>query len=241
MKEEKENRVKLYGVILGIFALALQHGIYLLANEIAQLVGVPPFLPKIEAIDGLIPIIPVFILPYVWAYVYWAMAPMAVSKCKLPHFLNYLATYLFACLFGAIILIFAPTYMDRIAEGLMDTSKTDFFHWLMRLWYSMDGGDIAYNLFPSFHCINSMVSLLGVWGRKEIPLWYRIYSLIITVAIFLATMFVKQHYFADVISGIVIALLAFVICKKWNLGRIFLPFIAFLKKLFQKAAADNAE
>ncbi len=235
LNEKKENRVKTYGVILGILTLAAQHGIYLLANEAAHLIGMTPFLPKIPAIDDLFPIISLFIIPYVWAYLYWGMAPMAVSKCKLDHFLDYMAAYLFACLFGALILAFAPTYMDRVAEGLMDTSQYGFCDKLMRFWYSLDGGKMAYNLFPSFHCINSTISYLGVRGREEIPKWFRIYSLIITVLICLATMFVKQHYILDVISGVLIAIIAYVICEKTHAGRIFLKPIAFFKRKMGKA------
>lgn len=234
LNSEKKNKVKLYGVIIGIVTLALQHGIYLLANDLAGLIGIPAFLPKINAIDNLIPIVAIFIIPYVWSYIYWAMAPMAVSKCEFSHFLDYLAAYLFACLAGALILTFAPTYMDRVAEGLYDYSKTDFASQLMRFWYSLDGGERAYNLFPSFHCINSTISFLGVCGRKEIPKWFRVYSLVITITIYFSTVFVKQHYVADVFSGIIIAVVTFIICKKVNAGRIFIPAINFFRKLFKK-------
>ena len=225
----ENNNVKRYGIIIGIISLALQHGIYLAANETAKLIGITPFLPKI-GLDFAIPIIPLFIFPYVWAYAYWAMAPMAVSKCEKDHFLDYLASYLFACLAGALILIFAPTYMDRVAEGLMDTNRSGIGANLMRFWYSLDGGDRAYNLLPSFHCINSTVSYLGVCGRKEIPLAYRVYSLILTVLICISTLFVKQHFVLDVVSGVAIGVLAFVICKKCRAGRIFLPVINLFSK-----------
>lgn len=234
IQNQKENRVKLYGVVLGIITLALQHGIYLLANDLAHVVGVTPFLPKIDAIDGAIPIVSVFIIPYVWAYVFWGMAPMAVSKCKFDHFLDYLAAYMFACLLGGLVLTFAPTYMNRVAEGLLDTSRTGFLHDLRRFWYTLDGGDMAYNLFPSFHCINSAISYLGVCRRKEIPLWFRIYSLITAVLIFAATLFVKQHYILDVISGVAIAVIVFLVCKKCHAGRIFGALIARWKKITAK-------
>lgn len=240
-EKEHKNKVKVYGVIIGLVSLALQHGIYLLANEIAGWVGVTPFLPKIEAIDGLFPIIPIFILPYVWAYAFWGMAPMAVSKCKLDYFLDYLAAYLLACIMGAVILIFAPTYMDRVAEGLMDTSKQGFLYDLMRFWYSLDGGDRAYNLFPSFHCINSTISYLGVRKREEIPKWFRVYSLVITVLIYFATLFVKQHFFVDVISGIFIAVLAYMICIRWHWGKIFNYPIAWWNGLKRKKENDGAK
>lgn len=239
INHDRQNKVKLYGVIIGIITLALQHGIYLLGHELSLLIGIEPYLPKIPAIDNLFPVIPLFIVPYIWSYLYWAMAPMAVSKCEFNHFLDYLAAYMFACLIGAIVLAFAPTYMIRSTEGIMDYTKTDFFSRLMRFWYSLDGGDVAYNLLPSFHCINSTIAYLGVCGRKEIPLWYRIYSLIISIVIFVSTLCVKQHYVLDVVTGILIAVVVYFICKKTHAGRIFLRPIAFFKKLFGKKKSEE--
>lgn len=232
-EQKKENRVKLYGVIIGLVSLALQHGIYLFAHGVATLIGIPPFLPKIDVIDNAFIVTPIFIVPYVWAYAYWAMGPMAVSKCSASHFKNFMAAYLFSCVVGAIILIFAPTYMDRVAEGLYETGD-GFFDKLMQFWYSLDGSEMAYNLLPSFHCINSTICYLGVMGRKEIPLWYRIYSLVLTLLIFLATMFVKQHYILDVISGALIAVVVYFICIRVNAGRIFDKPCEWFKKKFLK-------
>lgn len=65
---------------------------------------------------------------------------------------------------------------------------------------------MAYNLLPSFHCINSTISYLGVARRPEVPKWYRGYSLVMTLLIYASTLFVKQHFFLDVISGIAVAL-----------------------------------
>lgn len=67
-------------------------------------------------------------------------------------------------------------------------------------------------------------------GRKEIPKWFRVYSLITAVIIYFSTVFVKQHYFIDVIAGIVIAIISYAICKKLKAGRIFLKAIDFFKK-----------
>lgn len=233
--EKNSTRVKLYGVILGIVTAILQHGVYLGANALAGLVGVTPFLPK-TPLDDLIPILPIFILPYVWSYLFWAMAPMAASKCEIRHFKNYMASYLFACLFGALILIFAPTYMDRTAEGLMDLPNRGLYG-LLRFWYSLDGGEMAYNLFPSFHCINSTISFLAVYKRPEVPKWFRVYSFITLVLICFSTVFVKQHYLPDVFAGIAIAIAAYAVCTKFDLGRIFDRPVAFFKRIFAKKAS----
>lgn len=205
MSTETNTKVKSYGVILGLATLALQHGIYLLAHYISLKVGLEPFSPKLP-LDECIPLVPAFIVPYVWAYAYWAMAPMAVSKCEKSHFFKYLAAYVLSMLLGAVVLVFAPTYMDRVAEGLQNPEMYGFGVRLMQFWYSLDGGDMAYNLLPSFHCINSTISYLGVARRPEVPKWYRGYSLVMTLLIYASTLFVKQHFFLDVISGIAVAL-----------------------------------
>ncbi len=218
--QQKQNKIKVYGIVIGIFMLAFQHGVYLLANEIAGLVGITPILPKIS-LDYLIPIIPIFIVPYIWSYIFWAMAPMAVSKCEKEHFLNYMAAYFLALFIGGLILVFMPTYMDRVAEGLTDVSRTGIFAKLMRFWYTLDGGDMAYNLFPSFHCLNSTMAYLGIRKRPEIPKWFKVYTLITTILIFFSTVFVKQHFILDVFSGIAVALISYIIATKCKLGRYF--------------------
>lgn len=222
---QRDNRVKWYGIVIGIASALLQHGIYLLGHKLADVIGIEPFLPKIPVIDDRIPLTPIFIIPYVWSYLYWAMAPMAASKCRKEHFADYLAAYLFACLAGMLILAFAPTYMDRVAEGLY-LPRSGFFARLMRFWYSLDGSEMAYNLFPSFHCLNSTVSYLAVAGRKEVPRWYRVYSLILTILIYASTVLVKQHYVADIFGGIAVAVIAFVLCKRLHAGRIFLKAVS---------------
>lgn len=233
--QEKTNKVKLYGVIIGIVALVLQHTLYMGGNELAKLVGNTPILLKIPAIDDAIPIIPIFLIIYVWSYFFWAMAPMAASKCEYGHFLDSMAGYLFPCLFGFLILIFVPTYMDRVAEGLFDTSRQGLFADLLRSWYGLDGGEMAYNMFPSFHCLNSTVSYMMVAGRKEIPKWFRVYSCVMMLLIYLTTLFVKQHYVPDVLAGSFIGFVGFALCKKYHAGRVFLGPIRFFKKLFKKA------
>ncbi len=222
--EKNPNRVKTYGVVIGIVYLALQHGFYLLGHYIADFIGFTPFLPKI-ALDDAIPIVSAFIIPYVWSYLYWAMGPMAVSKCEKQHFADYMAANLIACAAGTLALAFFPTYMDRVAEGLYDVPENpDFFDKLRLFWYSLDGSEMAYNLLPSFHCINSTLCYLGVAGRKEIPVWYRVYSLVISLLIFASTVYVKQHYVLDVVTGIALAVPIYFLSKKYHLGRMFAPF-----------------
>jgi membrane-associated phospholipid phosphatase len=223
LPEKNSRRIKGYAVVIGILYLVLQHAFYLAGHYLASLVGLTPFLPKLP-LDDRIPIVSIFIIPYVWSYIYWAMGPMAVSKCEKQHFADYMAANLVACAAGTLFLVFSPTYMDRIAEGLYDVPESPtFFDRLRLFWYSLDGSAMAYNLLPSFHCINSTLCYLGVAGRRELPKWFRVYSLVTTLLIYASTVYVKQHYVLDIFAGVALALLAWFLCKRFHWGRIFAP------------------
>jgi len=215
--------IKPYAILIGIVYAFMQHAVYLLGHFLSTWIGFEPFLPKIP-LDDLIPIVSIFIIPYVWAYLFWAMGPMAVSLCEKQHYKDFLASCLFSCAAGILVLAFFPTYMDRIAEGLYEAVENPtVFDKLRLFWYSLDGSAMAYNLLPSFHCINSTICYLGVARRREIPGWFRIYSFITMLLIFAATLFVKQHYFLDVLAGAALAVIVFFLCKKFHWGRIFTP------------------
>lgn len=228
--------LKLWAIILGIAYLILQHAFYLAGHELALLIGFTPFSPKI-ALDDKIPLLSVFIIPYVWSYIHWAISPMAVSKCEKNHFADYMAANLVACVAGVVALGLLPTYMDRVAEGLYKTVENPtVFDRLREFWYSLDGSETAYNLLPSFHCLNSTLCYLGVMGRKEIPAWFRVYSLIAALLTYASTVFVKQHYLLDIPTGIALAALAYFICKKWHWGRMFAP----VERLYERLTAKKA-
>ncbi len=221
--EKNNNRVKKYEIWIGILYLASQHGFYLIGHYLALLIGFKPFLPKIP-LDDQIPIVSVFIVPYIWSYAFWAMGPMAVSKCEKEHFRDFMASCLVSCLVGVVALAFFPTYMDRVAEGLYVVPENPtFFDRLRMFWYSLDGSETAYNLLPSFHCINSTLCYLGVARRREIPVWFRVYSLVTTFLIYASTVYVKQHYFLDIVTGVALALVVYFVCKKYHWGRMFGP------------------
>lgn len=230
------RRIRGYAVVIGVVYLILQHAFYLAGHYLAAWLGLTPFSPKIP-LDDAIPIVSAFIIPYVWAYLYWAMGPVAVSLCEREHFADYMAANLVACVAGTLALTFFPTYMDRVAEGLYDVpADPSFFDRLRLFWYSLDGSATAYNLLPSFHCINSALCYFGVAGRKELPLWFRIYTLVTALLIFASTLFVKQHYLMDILPGVALAALAYFLCKKFHWGQMFAP----LERYYARRKRDRS-
>ena len=108
--------------------------------------------------------------------------------------------------------------MSRIDENLEASLGNDIFSKLLRMIYSSDGGDIAHNLFPSYHCLLSLYCYLGIWRSKEISKWFKIYSIVEVIVICLSTVFTKQHYVLDVFGGLSIALISYLLIEFINPG-----------------------
>ena len=84
--------------------------------------------------------------------------------------------------------------------------------------YSADGGTIAYNLFPSYHCLISAYCYLGVRKQRGISKGFKIYSLVMAILISFSTVLTKQHYIVDVFGGILIAVLCYILMEKLDPG-----------------------
>ena len=74
------------------------------------------------------------------------------------------------------------------------SARPGIFNKLLAVIYGADGSDIAFNLFPSYHCLISFYCYSGVG---------------------------KQHYILDVAGGIGIAVICYLIVNKWDPGREF--------------------
>jgi membrane-associated phospholipid phosphatase len=110
--------------------------------------------------------------------------------------------------------------MDRAAEGLMHVAEgPGLFNGLLRTIYAADGSNLAFNLFPSYHCLISLYCYLGVRRQPEISKGFRIYSLVMAVLICMSTVFTKQHYFIDIVGGLAISIICYIIVNKIDPGK----------------------
>ncbi len=218
---EKIKAIPRYGWICGFLYFGLQYGMYRLADWISRLTGTinRAFCPKIAAIDDLIPVIPVFAVIYLFSYAFWICGPIAVSLTKKRNFINYIIGLSMAYLVGFLIFVFLPSYMDRAAEGIIEISKQPgIFNQMLAVIYGADGSNMAFNLFPSYHCLISLYCYLGVRKQPEISKGFRAYSLIMTILICASTVFTKQHYFVDMPAGLGISILCYILVNKWDPG-----------------------
>ena len=152
-----------------------------------------------SAIDLMVPFRPEWVLIYVLSFPFWAVSYILTAKenTREDWFRFVFADMLAKAICGVIFIAFPTTNVrpDIDGSGILGS--------LMGLIYFLDP---PLDLFPSIHCLVSLLSWLGIRKCSNIPQWYRNFTLIFAIMIFASTQFTKQHYLADVIAGIVIAL-----------------------------------
>ena len=210
------KKVKKSGWIMGIFLLVIEYVFYLLGNTLSNLFNIAPISPKIDIIDNNIKMVKIFIIPYIYSYAFWLFAPIVVSLTSKKNFYNYAIGLLLAYFVGFLFFTFMPTYINRVDEGVYDALGNDILSKLIRLIYNNDGKEYGYNLFPSYHCLISTYCYLGIRKQKEISTGFKAYTLIMAILICMSTVFIKQHYFLDIIGGVLIAIICYILTNIIN-------------------------
>ncbi|MCY6958000.1 phosphatase PAP2 family protein [Clostridium brassicae] len=152
-------------------------------------------------IDNIISFNKYFVIPYVGWYAYIFFFLLLLCILDSDEYFKLLITLNVGILICYVIYYFYPTYVARpIIED------KDIFSRLV-LW--VYGRDNPYNCMPSIHVLNSMLVLLFVNNSSKISSSFKMTTDIITILISLSTMFIKQHYFIDVIVSIGLSLSLF--------------------------------
>jgi membrane-associated phospholipid phosphatase len=155
-------------------------------------------IPRID-LDGLIPIWPVWVVPYMLVWPIW-IAAYGWAAFKMPGRLFRVAVVsaTFTIGVGMTIFMLFPTYVTRSA-----LLGDDFFTNALRYVYAHDG---SYDAAPSGHVY--MTTLLALFYS----LWYPRYKWLwmsILVIVCLSTVFTGQHYIMDVVTGLALGIIGY--------------------------------
>lgn len=227
-KKKTKNIFKLipwYGYIAGALLFVINWAAYEVGKRIIFAWSESwKISPVISGIDTNIPFVPYFFSQmYMLWYPLVIFGPMVLSAIvKKEHFINIVLAQATGEIIAFFIFFCAPSYMDRthvagvITGGfgnLIDKIEhgSGFSYWLMKIVMKADGGVDNYNLFPSLHCYMITFCYLAVMGRKELHPGYRGFWLFCCVSICLATVFTKQHYFVDLLIGVLLAIVMYLI------------------------------
>lgn len=155
--------------------------------------------PELD-LDRLVPLQPVWALVYGALYLFLILLPVFVVREE-EQINRTVFAYLTVWIAAYVFFVLYPTAAPRPPKVIGD----GFAVWGLRLLYSSDP---PYNCFPSLHVAHSFVSALAC---------YRVHRGVGVAAVFCAslvgisTLFTKQHYVLDVIAGVLLAFVAYVV------------------------------
>lgn len=211
-----KNRDKQLGYRLPIaliVAIIIGAGLgYLLTNKFAYWRDWQAFDPT-TSIDTWIPVIPWMIVPYSTLYFYYPMAAILGMKSEQTQRENVIFHQILLMLTWMVFVIFIliPVEVD-IRSSVF---AADLGIW--QPWYDyLYAVDTPWNAWPSLHIVQSLLAVLVVsrWYNTENYRWQIRILWFAWLMLTISVMTTKQHFVWDVVTGIIIAVLAW---KYWIL------------------------
>ena len=155
-------------------------------------------------LDELLPVVPALVIPYVSATPFIAASMMVFLGARVRVFRSAAAAMIIAWAISYTLYFFLQSYIER-----PQITGTDLTSRMVQTVYATDN---PYNAFPSLHV--SLSTILAMhWRRVD----RRIGAVVaIWVALIIAsTVLIRQHYLADVIAGLVVAVTATRLAWRW--------------------------
>ncbi|MCX7708327.1 MAG: phosphatase PAP2 family protein [Clostridia bacterium] len=163
------------------------------------------------AIDDIIPFTPMFVVPYIYWFLYITMVLFYFAVVDYKYYFRLLMSIIAGMFVCFIIFYFYPTTVPRpevFGEDIFSRLVRDFI-------YKKDN---PYNCFPSIHVLNSLlVTLFFCKFNKSTIL--RTLAVLSCVSITLSTLFIKQHYVADMVASLLLGTSVYVLFTTdslWN-------------------------
>jgi len=157
------------------------------------------------AVDNMIPVVEVFIIPYaLWLpYLVIGMIAIAIRSRKLSRKTSYM---LMAGM--TLFIVISLVYPNALELRAAIPDRQNIFMDLIKYLHSID---TPTDVLPSLHVYDAIVVAAGLhltFRDKKVML---VLSDILTVLIVLSTMFIKQHSIIDVISAIILFIPVFIV------------------------------
>lgn len=202
-----------------IFPLLIYVTVYLAWFAWLEKTNVKDFRVIHMALDDYIPFCELFVIPY---FLWFGYVAAVVTYLFFKNRQDYYKTFAFLgtgmTLFLIISTIWPNGHELRLSVMPRENFLTDM---VAALWRT----DTATNLWPSIHVFNSMGAHFAVMHSREIAAsrWHapvRIGSGILATSIILSTMFIKQHSVFDVITGLLLGVVMYVLVyrREWLLS-----------------------
>lgn len=178
-------------------------------------------------LDERIPLRPEWIVVYFGAYIFWVVNYWLIARRDKERWFRFLSGYIAASVVVFLAFTLVPTTMTR-----PEITGDGFWPWVMRFLYAVDP---PLNLAPSLHCFASWQCAIALHSDRKTPLWYRVFSYVFALMVCASTLLVRQHCLLDVVTGVALAQISYLVSCRWNVHRpLMRAFDKWEKKVFQE-------
>lgn len=169
----------------------------------------PPKITPITYLDNVIPFAPPWSLAYVsYLFLVWGSIAYGFFFCKFEWYRRFILALLTVQVIAYIVYILVPGYIERpVPEG------EEFGIDIVRAIYAIDRPTST--LTPSLHVANSW--LIALMTTKKF--YTRAFLVFWAILIILSTLLIKQHYVIDVISGIFLSTMTYLVFERSRITR----------------------
>lgn len=214
----KRNRIFIGFLWAAVFVTG-----YLIPNHFH--LSEPKLLPM-TWIDLVTPFEPWTVLVYTSEYYMFVLGYLLLSSDYNRD--RYMWAFFGVTVISAVVFVFYPTTFPRADYPIPPDT-----HWFVyRVFSNLRSVDTPSNAFPSMHVCCCYLTVFAFLPREE-SRWKFWWFLAWTTAVAVSTLTTKQHYLADLIAGLVEAVVGYWIFFKWTR---YVPVTDYLKILFGKGS-----
>lgn len=217
-----KNKITLETAIMLAGAFLWNGGVYVAARLIA---GEWHHYDMTTSIDKMIPFLPWTVVIYFGCFLFWGINYFMCSMQEENKRNRFFTADALAKAICFVIFITIPT--TNIRPEITDTGILGL---LMNFLYWIDSAD---NLFPSIHCLVSWLCWVGIRKETSVPKVYRTFSLMMAIAVCISTLTTCQHVIVDVISGVLLAELAYYLAGSSKIVGIYTKIISYIVNLLK--------
>jgi len=191
--------------------------IFSLYNIYEKLITVPKYY-MYSRLDDYIPFVKEMVIPYLFWYIYIIIALIYLGFTSKKDFYDFTIF-----MFSGMTICFIIYAIFPNGQNLRPAIKgTDIFS---RMVYFIYTTDTPTNCAPSMHVLDSVAVHIALSKCEALKnkFWVKFASFITMVLIIMSTVMLKQHSILDVIYGIILSLLLYIIIYKFNITQHILP------------------
>lgn len=154
-------------------------------------------------IDKLIPFCKYFIIFY---FTYYWLTPLILyltSYSNKRKFYKLIISTTITCLLANVI--FSIYQVKMIRPEIIGNDLFDL--WINWLYTDLD--PTALNCFPSVHAVMGIITIIASYKNSTMPKWLQVSGIILGIGCAISTVFIKQHYFIDVVIGTILIIVIY--------------------------------